>query len=74
MSAPDAVERPIAEPLAESPEKDPTKSKGTPKPRRRRGRPRCTCTLYGVCEVCKGIADRRSAAELRRRRSSDGDS
>ena len=37
--------------------------------RRKRGRPRCTCALYGVCEECRGIADRRRAAELRRRES-----
>lgn len=41
--------------------------KASTKRPRRRPRPRCTCEMLDVrCEVCRGIAQRRAAAERRR--------
>ena len=45
----------------------PTKPKPTAKRRRKRGRRYCTCSSWGTCYECQEIAERRRAAELRRR-------
>lgn len=34
---------------------------------RRKPRPRCTCAMFGICDDCREIADRRIAFELKRR-------